>query len=59
MIFFRLGKHNTSYCWSAVLEPLEEGRATHPSVLAWRIAGTRGAWQGSSLWGGKESDTTE
>ena len=26
-------------------EPLEEGLATHSSVLAWRIPMDRGAWQ--------------
>ena len=25
--------------------PLEEGMATHPSILAWRIPMDRGAWQ--------------
>ena len=31
-------------------DPLEEGMATHSSILAWRISWT---------WGHKESDTTE
>ena len=35
-------------------DPLEEGMATHSSVLAWRIPMDRGAW-----WGHKESDTNE
>ena len=26
-------------------EPLEEGMATHSSILAWRIPVVRGAWQ--------------
>ena len=26
-------------------EPLEEGMATHSSILAWRIPMNRGAWQ--------------
>ena len=26
-------------------EPLEEGMATHSSILAWRIPMDRGAWQ--------------
>ena len=26
-------------------DPLEEGVATHSSILAWRIAMDRGAWQ--------------
>ena len=25
-------------------DPLEEGRATHSSILAWRIPKDRGAW---------------
>ena len=38
--------------------PLEEGMATHSSILAWRMLQTRGAW-GTSLWGHKELDKTE
>ena len=34
-------------------DPLEKGMPTHSSVPAWRIP-----WL-HSLWGGKESDTTE
>ena len=34
-------------------DPLEKGRATQFSILAWRIPWTY------SPWGGKESDTTE
>ena len=26
-------------------DPLEEGRATHSSILAWRITMDRGVWQ--------------
>ena len=26
-------------------DPLEEGMATHPSILAWRIPSDRGAWR--------------
>ena len=26
-------------------DPLEEGIATHPSILAWRIPMDRGAWR--------------
>ena len=33
-------------------DPLEKGKATHFSILAWRIP-----WMSS--WGPKESDTTE
>ena len=29
-------------------DPLEEGMATHCSILAWRIPMDRGAWQGYS-----------
>ena len=28
-------------------DPLEEGMATHSSILAWRIPMDRGAWQGT------------
>ena len=38
--------------------PLEEGMATHSSILAWRIPMDRGAWW-ATVWGHKESDTTE
>ena len=34
-------------------DPLEKGKATHSSILAWRIHGL------CSPWGHKESDTTE
>ena len=55
-------------------DPPEEGMATHSSVLAWRIPWTEGtsglvflpgefhrprSLAGYSLWGCKESDTTE
>ena len=30
-------------------DPLEEGRATHSSILAWRIPMDRGAWQAAVL----------
>ena len=41
-------------------DPLEEGMATHSTILAWRIPMDRGAWQLShSPWGHKELDTTE
>ena len=36
-------------------DPLEKGMATHSSIPAWRILWT----EGHSLWGCKESDTTE
>ena len=37
---------------------LEEGMATHSSILAWRIPWTE-SMVGYSLWGCKKSDTTE
>ena len=44
-----------SLCWK---DPLEKEMATHSSILAWKIP-----WMeepvGYSLWGHKESDTTE
>jgi len=30
-------------------DPLEEGMATHSSILAWRIPMDRGAWQAPSM----------
>ena len=39
-------------------DPPQEGKATHSSVLAWRIPGT-GDPGGLCLWGHTESDTTE
>ena len=41
-------------------DPLEEdhSRATHSSILAWRISMDREAWQ-ASPWGLKELDTTK
>ena len=40
-------------------DPLEEGIATHFSILAWRISMDRGAWWATVQGGRKESDTTE
>ena len=43
-------------------DPLEEGMATHPSILAWRITMDREARQeagGCNPWGHKESDMTQ
>ena len=39
-------------------DPLEKGKATHSSILAWRIPVDRGAWQ-VTVHGVTESDTTE
>ena len=39
-------------------DPLEEGMATHSSILAWRIPWTK-ELGGYSPWGCKESDRTE
>ena len=39
-------------------DPLEEGMATHSSILAWRIPTDRGAWR-ATVHGVTESDTTE
>ena len=39
-------------------DPLEQGMATHSSIFAWRIPWTEEP-VGYSLWGRKESDTTE
>ena len=42
---------NTSAMWETGVQclgwenPLEEGMATHPSTLAWRIPMDRGAWR--------------
>ena len=39
-------------------DPLEEGMATHSSILAWRIPMDRGAWQ-ATVHGIAELDMTE
>ena len=39
-------------------DPLEEGMATHSSILAWRIYMDRGAWQ-ATVHGVADSDTAE
>ena len=39
-------------------DPLEEGMATHCSILAWRIPMDRGAWR-ATVQGVTESDMTE
>ena len=40
-------------------DSLKEGMETHSRILAWRIPMDRGAQWVNSLWGSKESDTTE
>ena len=40
-------------------DPLEEGMATHSSVLAWRIPRREEPGGGYSPWGHQESDLTE
>ena len=40
-------------------DPLEEGMATHSSILAWRIPMDRGVWQAAVHAGLKELDMTE
>ena len=46
-----------TWVWSLGWEdPLEEGMATHTSILAWRIPMD---WADCGPWGHKESDTTE
>ena len=39
-------------------DPLEEGMATHFSILAWRIPKDPGAWRATAH-GVSESDTTD
>ena len=39
-------------------DPIEEGMATHSSILVWRMPMDRGAWW-AIVHGGKELDTTE
>ena len=40
-------------------DPLEEGRATHPSILAWRMFHGQRSLVGYSPWGRKELDMTK
>ena len=40
-------------------DALEKEKATHSSILAWRIPWTEGPSGLYGLWGHKESDTTE
>ena len=40
-------------------DPVEEGVATHSSILAWRIPMEKRSLLGYSAWGHKESDMTE
>ena len=45
--------------WLGQEDPLEEGTATHSSILAWRIPWAEEAGGLYSPWGHKESDMTE
>ena len=48
-----------TWVWSLGWEdPLEKGKATHCSIMVWRIPGTEDL-AGYSPWGNKESDMTE
>ena len=38
-------------------DPLEEGMATHSSILAWRTPMDRGAWRDTAM--GSEADISE
>ena len=40
-------------------DPLEEGMATHSSILAWRMPVDRGAWRATGHEVTKETDTPE
>ena len=40
-------------------DPLQEGMATHSSILSWRILGTEKPSRLHSPWGHRESDMTE
>ena len=40
-------------------DPLEEGIATHSSIIGWRIPMDRGAWPATAHGGCKGLDTTE
>ena len=40
-------------------DPLEEGMATHPSILAWSVPWTEEPGRLYNPWGHKESDTNE
>ena len=57
-------RKNSPAMWETLVQPLvwedplEEGRATHSSVLAWRIPWKR-SLGGYNPWGHTESDSTE
>ena len=40
-------------------DALEEGTATHSSILTWRLPMNKRSLAGYSLWGRKQLDTTE
>ena len=51
-----------NYPWVLPLvwgDPLEEGMAMHPSILAWRIPFHQRSLVGYGSWGPKELNTTE
>ena len=55
----KAGRYETrvrSWCWE---DPLQEGVATHSSILAWRIPWTEEPVGLYSPWWCRESDTTE
>ena len=56
-----MGSHRVGHDGSnlACMHVLEKEMATHSSILAWRIPGTGSSLVGCSLWGHRESDTTE
>ena len=55
-----LPERQETWVWSLSWEyPLEEGMATHSSILAWRIPMGRGAWWATVHGVTKESDKTE
>ena len=42
-------KQETQVCSLGQEDPLEKEMAIHPSILAWRIPRTEGAWQGPNV----------
>ena len=52
------GASRVNNCLKLPKDPLEKEIATHSSTLVWKFHGQR-SLIGYSLWGHKESDTTE